>query len=76
MKWKDTQIKLKVMIILISYWILTTIYGVYWLIKHPSRFDDKDDFTILEVLGKIFPSMILAWVFVPMGLLYSIKFKR
>jgi hypothetical protein len=64
--------------ILISYWILTTIYGVYWLIKHPSdrRYEDENEFTLLEVFGKLFPSMLLAWVFVPMGLLHQIKFKR
>ena len=66
------------MIILISYWVLTTIYGVYWLIKHPSQRhgDDMERFTIMEVLGHIFPSMILAPFFVPMAILHSIKFKR
>jgi hypothetical protein len=66
------------MIVLISYWILTTIYGVYWLIKHPSERhgDDMNEFTLFEVFGKIFPSMLLAWVFVPIGLLHQIKFKR
>ena len=64
------------MTILLIYWILTTIYGVYWLIAHPSRFEDKEDFTLMEVIAKIFPSMLLAWIFVPMGLLHQIKFKR
>lgn len=64
--------------LLIGYWILTTIYGVYWLIKHPSdrRYEDENEFTLLEVFGKLFPSMLLAWAFVPMGLLHQIKFKR
>ena len=62
--------------ILIGYWILTTIYGVYWLIAHPSRFEDKEDFTLMEVIAKIFPSMLLAWVIVPMMLLTKIEFKR
>ncbi len=56
--------------------MLTTIYGVYWLIAHPSRFEDKEDFTLMEVIAKIFPSMLLAWAIVPMGLLHQIKFKR
>ena len=66
------------MILLISYWVLTTIYGVYWLIKHPSERhgDDMERFTIMDVLGHIFPSMILAPFFVPMLILGSIKFKR
>jgi hypothetical protein len=65
-------------IILIIYWIATTIYGVYWLIKHPSERhgDDMEEFTLFEVLGKIFPSALLAWMFVPIGLLSQIKFKR
>jgi hypothetical protein len=64
--------------ILIGYWILTTIYGVYWLIKNPSsrRYEPDTEFTLLEVIAKMFPSMLLAWIFVPMGLLHQIKFKR
>jgi len=64
--------------ILIGYWVLTTIYGVYWLIKHPSdrRYENESEFTLLEVFGKLFPSMLLAWVFVPMMVFASIKFKR
>ena len=33
-------------IILLIYWILTTIYGTYWLVKHPSdrRYEDDDEF--------------------------------
>jgi len=64
--------------ILIGYWILTTIYGVYWLVKHPSsRYgDDNNEFTLLEVLGHVFPAALLSWVFVPIGLLLQIKFKR
>jgi len=63
---------------LITYWIATTIYGVYWLIKHPSERhgDDMEEFTLFEVLGRIFPSALLAWMFVPLGLLSQIKFKR
>jgi hypothetical protein len=62
--------------LLILYWILTTSYGIYWLIKNPSRFDDQDDFTILEVLGKVFPAALLSWILVPIFILASIKFKR
>jgi hypothetical protein len=62
--------------LLILYWILTTSYGIYWLIKNPSRFDNQDDFTILEVLGKVFPAALLSWILVPIFILASIKFKR
>ena len=63
---------------IISYWIATTAYGVYWLIKHPSsrHGDDMENFTLMEVAAHIFPAGLLAWVFVPMSLLHSIKFKR
>ncbi len=62
--------------LLLTYWILTTIYGVYWLIKNPSRFDDKEDFSILDVLANVFPAMIVAPFAVPLMLLNQIKFKR
>jgi hypothetical protein len=64
--------------LLLIYWVLTTIYGVYWLIKHPSsrHGDDDTHFTLLEVVGHILPAGLLAWVFVPMMLLSKIEFKR
>jgi hypothetical protein len=63
--------------ILIGYWVLTTVYGVYWLVKHPSdrRYED-DEFTLLEVVAKIIPAAMIAWAIVPMLLLNQIKFKR
>ena len=68
------------MTIFLIYWILTTIYGVYWLIKHPSSRhgddDDDDEFTLLEVVAKIIPSAMIAWAIVPMLLLHQVKFKR
>jgi hypothetical protein len=66
------------MIVLISYWVLTIVYGVYWLIKHPSkrRGDDMETFSLMDVLGTLFPVMLLAPFLVPMMLLESIKFKR
>lgn len=66
------------MIILLIYWILTTIYGVYWLVKNPSdrRYEDDEEFTLLEVVAKIVPAAMMAWAIVPMLLLNKIKFKR
>ena len=66
------------MIILLIYWILTTMYGTYWLIKHPSdrRYEDNDTFTLLEVVAKTLPAMLIAWAVVPMMLLNQVKFKR
>ena len=64
--------------ILLIYWILTTIYGTYWLVKHPSdrRCEDENEFTLLEVVAKIVPAGLIAWAIVPMLLLNQIKFKR
>jgi hypothetical protein len=64
------------MLLLLTYWILTTIYGIYWLIKNPSRFDDEEHFTLLDVLANVFPALLLSWIIVPMFILGSIKFKR
>ena len=66
------------MTILLIYRILTTIYGTYWLVKHPSdrRYEDNDEFTLLEVIAKTVPAALLSWIFVPMFLLHQIKFKR
>ena len=66
------------MTIPLIYWILTTIYGVYWLVKYPSskRYEDDDEFTLLEVIAKTVPAALLSWIFVPMLLLHQIKFKR
>ena len=66
------------MTILLIYWILTTIYGVYWLVKNPSdrRYEDDDEFTLLEVVAKTLPAAMIAWAIVPMLLLNKVKFKR
>jgi len=66
------------MIILLTYWILTTIYGTYWLVKHPSdrRYEDDNEFTLLEVVAKIVPAAMIAWAIVPMLLMNKVKFKR
>lgn len=66
------------MTILLIYWILTTIYGVYWLVKHPSdrRYEDENEVTLLEVVAKIVPSGLISWAIVPMMLLNKVKFKR
>jgi hypothetical protein len=65
-------------IVLLIYWILTTIYGVYWLVKNPSdrRYEDDDEFTLLEVVAKTIPAAMIAWAIVPMLLLNKVKFKR
>ena len=71
-------------IITLTYWIATTAYGVYWLIKNPaeSKFSTMDGntpdeyVTLLEILAKTFMSALLSWVFVPLFLMSKIRFKR
>lgn len=65
-------------IFLLLYWLVTTIYGAYWLVLNPPirRGDDSEYYTLLDVIAKIFPAAILAWIFIPMMLLDKIKFKR
>lgn len=64
--------------LLIIYWFITTIYGTYWLIKYPSYryYEDDKYFNLMELIGKLFFASIIAWVFVPIILLSTIKFKR
>lgn len=62
--------------ILIIYWIVTTVIGVYWMIKNPQPSDDKEYFNLAEIVAKIFPCMCLAWFIAPLMILWSIKFKR
>jgi len=62
--------------LLLAYWMATTVYGVYWLIKNPRYGDDEEYFTLFEAMAKLFPAALLAWLFVPIGLLSQIRFKR
>ena len=64
------------MILLIIYWVISTICGVYYFIKNPRSFEDKDEFTLGDVLGYIFPAMIIVPFAMPLYLSTLIKFKR
>ena len=66
------------MIILLTCWIITTIFGTYWLIKHPSQIngEDMEYYTFGDIIHHLIVSSFMAWVFVPIGLFESIKFKR
>jgi hypothetical protein len=65
------------MIVLIIYWIVTTIITIGWFIKQPiGGLEDKDHFTLFDVFGNVFPAMLLSWVMVPVMTLSLIKFKR
>ena len=62
--------------LLLAYWLITTIIAVYWLIKNPKNTDDKEYFTLFDVVAHVFPSVLLGWIFVPVVILILIKFKR
>lgn len=61
--------------LLLAYWLITTIIAVCWLVKNPEIPDDKEYFTLFDVTAHIFPSVLLGWIFVPVVILMSIKFK-
>jgi len=67
-----------ILYIIFFYWILTTLYGMYWLIKNPfnKKVEDEKYFTLFELLSKIFPSALLSWFIIPIMILSNIKFKR
>jgi len=64
--------------VILIYWIATTVYGVYWLIKNPSqrRGHDMEYYTLLDVVAFLLPAFILAPFFVPLVILDSFRFKR
>ena len=65
------------MILLIIYWIITTILTIGWFIKHPiAALEDKDHFTLFDVFGNLFLAVLIGWVMVPVMILSLIKFKR
>jgi hypothetical protein len=64
-------------IILIGYWIITTIITIGWFIKNPVHgLEDEEHFTLFDIIGNIFPAAILGWIMVPIMASLHIKFKR
>ena len=66
------------LIVLSMYWLTTSIYATYWLIKNPSNrtYEDPEYVTLLEIIAKFFLAAMLGPLFVPMALLHTIRFKR
>ena len=62
--------------LLIIYWVVTTIYGAYYLAKTPTKTDSKEEYSLFDVVGNIFPSMFISPFAVPLYLISLIKFKR
>jgi hypothetical protein len=65
-------------IVILIYWLATTIYATYWLVKNPSNrtYEDPEYVSLLEILAKFFVCLILGPFFVPIALLSTIRFKR
>ncbi len=65
-------------IVILIYWLATTIYATYWLVKNPSNrtYEDPEYVTLLEIMGKFFVSAILGPFFIPIAVLTTIRFKR
>jgi len=64
------------MTLLIIYWIASTIYGVYWISKNPRQVEDKEYYTLLDLIAYLLPAMIIAPFAIPLYLSSLIKFKR
>jgi hypothetical protein len=64
------------MIYLIIYWVLTTIISVIYVIKNPRWEDDQKYFTLFDVLCNLFSCALIGWLAVPIGIFFTIKFKR
>lgn len=66
------------LIVFLIYWLATSIYATYWLIKNPSSrmYEDEEYVTLLEIIAKFTLSTMLAPFLVPIVLLSTIRFKR
>jgi len=62
--------------ILIIYWVVTSIYGAYYIAKTPTKIDAKEEFSLFDVASNIFPAMFISPFAVPLCLLNSIKLKK
>jgi hypothetical protein len=58
-------------IILITYVILASTVGAWWLAG-----GDKKEITLLDLMACILPSILLVWMLVPFSLLDRIKIKK
>jgi hypothetical protein len=62
--------------ILIIYWIASTIYGVYWISKKLGQLENKEYYTLLDLIAYLLASMIITPFALLIYLFNSIKFKR
>ena len=59
-------------IILITYVILASTVGAWWLAKGGVR----DEVSLLDLIAWVLPSILLIWLLLPLSLLDRIKIKK
>lgn len=66
--------------LLLIYWIATTIGGAIYLAKtrfnHWETEEPDEHYTLLDIVGNIFPALIFGWLMFPAYLMTCIKFKK
>ena len=60
-------------IILITYVVLASTIGAWWLASNDVH---KKEITVFDIIGNIIPSVMFIWFFYPLYVLDNIKFKK
>lgn len=60
-------------IILITYVVLASTIGAWWLASNDIH---KKEITLFDIVGNIVPSIMFIWFFYPLYVLDNIKFKK
>lgn len=60
-------------IILITYVVLASTIGAWWLASNDIH---KKEITLFDIIGNIVPSIMFIWFFYPLYVLDKIKFKK
>ena len=60
-------------IILITYVVLASTIGAWWLASNDIH---KKEITLFDIIGNIVPSVMFIWFFYPLYVLDKIKFKK
>ena len=60
-------------IILITYVVLASTIGAWWLASNDVH---KKEITVFDIIGNIVPAVMFIWFFYPLYVLDNIKFKK
>ena len=60
-------------IILITYVVLASTIGAWWLASNDIH---KKEITLFDIIGNIVPAVMFIWFFYPLYVLDKIKFKK